>query len=372
MTIKFVCSCGKHLRARDDMAAHRVVCPRCRCLVGVPSLQPTHPGTAANPMTPEERRRNARQRPPAPAAEGVRAATAVDALVDAAGLAPDPAALHGDLARRLQDPSSLVTLRAAPRRRREVRWYHCLAYPFRAWPLVLILGVAWAGWVAAVLAGLPLAAHELAGDPSRLRLAGGSWLFVSLLFAGFTAGFLDCTLVAAAAGEVARVRWPGTDLLLIGRSLGRWLFAFVAGPAPLAAAGFFYWLHGGDLGLLDWLILVELGVLAVSYGVFAVAAAGERQRFRDANPLAVARLLRRLGPRALVVPVAALAALGLGRLAWVAVEESHHTVAAWLWLPVAGVGGVFLTTFLFRLLGVWCFRARPAPQTQARSASDGK
>jgi hypothetical protein len=361
MTIKFVCSCGKHLRARDDMAAHRVLCPRCRSLVGVPSLQPTHPGTAANPMTPEERRRNARQRAPV-AAEGVRAATAVDALVDAAGLSPDGLAPATDAPRR--DPSEVVTLRAAPPRRREARWYHCLGYPFRAWPLVLVLGFAWGYWVAG-LAVLPLVADKLAGDPSHVRLAAGGWLLVTLALAGFTAGFLDCTLAAAAAGEVVRVRWPGTDVLLVVRSLGRWLFAFLAGPAPLAAAAFFYWLHGGDLGLLDWLILAEMGVLAISYWVFAVAAAGERERFLDASPPAVARLLRRLGPRALVVPVAALGALALGRLAWTAVEETHHTLAAWLSLPVVGIGGAFLATFLFRLLGMWCFRTRPAPRTQS-------
>ena len=29
MAIKFICSCGKHLKARDEMAARRSVCPAC-------------------------------------------------------------------------------------------------------------------------------------------------------------------------------------------------------------------------------------------------------------------------------------------------------------------------------------------------------
>jgi len=57
MSIKFVCSCGKRLRARDEMAARRSMCPRCGAPVGFPSLRPTHSGTVAAPLTPQERRR---------------------------------------------------------------------------------------------------------------------------------------------------------------------------------------------------------------------------------------------------------------------------------------------------------------------------
>src|ERR1700687_6396589 len=68
MTIKFICTCGKHLRARDEMAARRSVCPRCGSPVGIPSRQPTHSGAVAPPLTPLERMRQARKRAPAPAA----------------------------------------------------------------------------------------------------------------------------------------------------------------------------------------------------------------------------------------------------------------------------------------------------------------
>src|SRR6266446_4913138 len=66
MTIKFICSCGKHLKARDEMAARRSVCPRCGEPVGIPSQQPAAPGAPPGPMTPQERRRLARQRVPPP------------------------------------------------------------------------------------------------------------------------------------------------------------------------------------------------------------------------------------------------------------------------------------------------------------------
>src|SRR2546423_851321 len=88
MTIKFICTCGKHLRARDEMAARRSVCPRCGSPVGIPSLKPTHPGTAAAPMTPLERIRHARHRAPLPGPPD--AATAPEPAVPAAPRPPDP------------------------------------------------------------------------------------------------------------------------------------------------------------------------------------------------------------------------------------------------------------------------------------------
>src|SRR5262249_62050682 len=62
MTIKFTCSCGKRLRARDEMAARRSACPRCGAPVGIPSLQPTHPGANAGPLSPTERLRERQRR----------------------------------------------------------------------------------------------------------------------------------------------------------------------------------------------------------------------------------------------------------------------------------------------------------------------
>lgn len=379
MSIKFVCSCGKHLRARDDMAARRVLCPRCRSLVGVPSLQPTHPGTVAGPMTPQERLRHARQRAPVPTAA---AAPAADAFAEA----PPP-----------PDPAAAVTVRKKPRRQREARWYHCLAYPCRAWPLVLALGLGWAGWAAGTVALLPVV-QDLPGGPDRLGLPGAGWLLVTLLLAGYTWGFLDCTLIAAAAGEVAWVRWPGRDLLLVFRSLVRWLVALLAGPVLLFAAAFAYWLYGGDLGRLDWLILAELGAVAVAWWIFAVAAAGERERFRDANPVTVARLVYRLGYGGLVVLAAGAVAVGHGWLVVAALEALNGSPAATVPRPqlvvdrfsfapvvprpdlpalesllgagcvlvLACLSGVFLTTFLFRLVGMWCYRSRPAAAPDTR------
>src|SRR5687767_14255037 len=44
MTLRFTCTCGKRLRARDEMASRRSMCPACGRPVGVPPLRPHHPG----------------------------------------------------------------------------------------------------------------------------------------------------------------------------------------------------------------------------------------------------------------------------------------------------------------------------------------
>src|SRR5262249_48203301 len=40
--IEFVCSCGKRLKASDDIAARDVVCLRCGSLLSIPPLDPIH------------------------------------------------------------------------------------------------------------------------------------------------------------------------------------------------------------------------------------------------------------------------------------------------------------------------------------------
>src|SRR5262245_52201316 len=127
MTIKFICGCGQHLRARDEMAARRSACPRCGAPVGIPSLQPTQAGTVAAPMTPDERRRHARQR------------ALVSSVAPAA--APERPA-PGRPRPRDADPIPVLTNREKRRRERAKRELEktssqCLLYPLYAWRLCL-------------------------------------------------------------------------------------------------------------------------------------------------------------------------------------------------------------------------------------------
>src|SRR5205085_12642300 len=143
MTIKFICSCGKHLRARDEMAARRSRCPRCGAPVGIPSLKPNHVGSEAKPLSPAERLgrrpvvppRNPRQADLAPPpTEKPTPANHVRVAAPVPETAPVP------IPRPEADAAMvrLIKASAQPPRRRgawqlETRWYHCLVYPLRAW-----------------------------------------------------------------------------------------------------------------------------------------------------------------------------------------------------------------------------------------------
>jgi hypothetical protein len=355
MSIKFVCGCGKRLRAHDSMAGRRIRCPRCGCPAGVPSLQPTHRGTAASPMTPAERCRQARQRSGAPVAEeGVPATTAADDL-PAPGLASP-------------DPTELVSLRHAPPRPRPTPWHGGLAQLGRAWQLVLGLGLAWGLWSGCGFALFLELRRSL--EVTRLTVLAASWLGVALVLGAVTSGFLERTLLVAARGDELRGIGRRRELLLLLLSPVRWLLALLAGPAALAVAGCFYWLHGGDLTFLDWLVLADLGVVAVAWWVFAVAASADSGRLRDVHVVAAARLAYRVGFGGLVV----LGAAGLlvvegGFVVRVLVRGPDVAPAVGLLVGCA-VGNLFLATVLFRLLGTWCQRSRPpaVPEPAAPAA----
>src|SRR5438128_1615719 len=67
MAIKFFCKCGKKLKARDEMAGRRSMCPRCGSPVGIPSLTPTYPGARLGPMSLKDRLQFWRNRLPSEA-----------------------------------------------------------------------------------------------------------------------------------------------------------------------------------------------------------------------------------------------------------------------------------------------------------------
>src|SRR5262245_2708252 len=136
MSIKFVCTCGKHLRARDEMAMRRAVCPRCGQPVGIPGRDPVQPGSALHPLSPDERRRT---RPPArdPAVAPTGAEVAAEQLLQVLVGGADPAALLSREKRAARKTTARARRRQARAWQLEQRWDECLVYPCRAYQLVL-------------------------------------------------------------------------------------------------------------------------------------------------------------------------------------------------------------------------------------------
>lgn len=332
MSIKFFCKCGKHLRARETLAGKRSVCPACGELVGVPSLAPTHRGTAAAPLSAEEKAKLGRPMGlPVPA-------TSTDQ--------PHPPGA----------PQRKLSWRRARRvLSLERHWYECLRFPLYAAPLLapLALGLT-------VLSGLTaLAFSELSAVEIRSTgVLAVCWVAPLLTF-GCTCGFLQCVLASAAAGETGLVPGLGSELVIV-RALPTWIVCLLAGPIVFFAAGFWFWFHAGDPTLFDWLIVIELGLVGAGHWLLTLVAVQQSGRLRDANPVRVGDLIRRMG-YTIVLATLGAAAVGLlfGLFIVKALQFMHDEfIASWLLLFAAWLGGLALVTFFFRLLGLWCFWSR--------------
>jgi hypothetical protein len=349
MSIKFICSCGKHLRARDEMAARRSMCPRCGRPVGVPSMRPTHAGTSAAPLTPQERIRLNRNK------------------LDCGIYEPEvpTTKIYPSLTQPARPPSSLDNPPPSPkvyRRRRQLEqhWYQCLTYSFLNWKslfcFALMLSVGMAGIVLTVQ-NFP--SFSLSSLQNWLPWAS-SVLFVVLIVA-FAYAKVECALTSALAGKGPGCYWPGWSTADPLKSSVRWLVCFFAGPIVPAGLAAYFWIYGGDLTGWDWAIVAELGVLAAAYWLLAIVSANERNRLRDANPLRIAQLLQRLKYRAVVpVLIAPAFAFAHALVAFFALTSLHPSPAfGWLLLMVCWGSVLFWSAFLFRLLGVWCYYAKP-------------
>jgi hypothetical protein len=373
MSINFVCRCGKRLRAREDMASRRIMCPRCGEPVGVPSLEATHRG-GAGPLTREEIALRAQAAGPRPLNEAelgkvgpvqVRLRRRRTCGNLAAG--PDWRPLEAPLVCPPGAPGAPERVRLPRRRRqwaRESRWYHCLLYPLRALGLVLGLGLP----LTALTGIATLAAPQL--NEADAPWAPYLFALIPVLVLAYTAGFLDVVLTTAATGQFGDICWPGYDVPGIGYSALKWLVCFLAGPVVLAAAAVLFWVFGDEPRFVDRAILAELVVLSLGAWCLGLLSATDAGRLAGAAPGNVVALTLRLGWRA-VVPLAvapgimiAHARLGLAGLAEIHRDGPLGTAM----LAGAWVGILFWCTFLFRLFGIWCHDTRTAGVSEDATA----
>jgi hypothetical protein len=365
MSIKFVCSCGKRMRARDEMAGRRSVCPRCGNPVGIPAPQPARPVATPGPMTPAERL--ARQ-----------ARTRRQALSETAGqLAVVPPELRVDPLEAVVDRRTARTLQAHPEQAAALRraqsraprslrlrtmgtaWYHCLFYPVRAWLLVGGLAVALMMLSVVVVFSLPEVVALETESPKRM-LAWAAFAACCEVIVGYTFAFLHSVLISSVAGEVQHVPWPGRDFGMVAKATLIWLVCFLAGPVVPAAAALWLWLHWGDPVLMDQLIMAELGIVTASYWLLALVSVGQSGRLRDANPLRVADLAHQLGLGALFV-VFVGGCLGIGHAYWACtamIRLEREPGVGLLSLTACWLSIMYCETFLMRYLGLKCYKNR--------------
>jgi hypothetical protein len=360
MSIRFVCACGKHLRARNEMAARRTVCPACGAPVGIPSSEPTQRGTTADPLSLASR--HTADDEPAIRISSVLKYGAVP-LPDAPSGAPkdsDYRIVRLDEAGASQGADDQP--QATRRRRRRRPWNlethpsHFLAYPLRAWPLI-----AWLGAALTVSIGVLVVA--IVDAPATAPSVKPPWFvaaFLPFLVVCYLCGLWNSVLTSAVAGEAGVVRWPGKDLRVVGRGVVRCFGCFLAGPVVLAAVAYWFWLDAGDLAIIDWLILGELSLIAAGYWLLALLVVAERNGLRHATPLNVLASIRRLRIRGLVGAVFFWLVIALHALWSFDILGELHTqsVGPWLSLWACCTSLLFWMTLLLRWLGVRSFMSR--------------
>jgi hypothetical protein len=214
------------------------------------------------------------------------------------------------------------------------------------------LGLTWAS-VLAIILSAPSDGWSVGEVLMRVP-----WVLPLVLLMGYTFAWMRATFAAGMEGRAGYLAWPENVPLQTVRGVVEAAVTFLAGPVVPLAVAFVFWLNSGELELVDRLILWELGLVAAAYWALALLAMWEGERFRDANPLAVWRLIRREGYR---VPLAALLAavvvVGHGRACLGVLEElQQEPASAWLTLFVCWAGLMFWLMALLRWLGVSRFR----------------
>ena len=187
--------------------------------------------------------------------------------------------------------------------------------------------------VQALLTGLGMALyphvlHEGMSWPGGLFLAFG-WVAAMGVLIGYGCNYLDAVLEYAVSGGARPISVPSRDC---GPAIGsclRWMLCFVSGPAVLCYLAVRYWIHCGDVTVVDGLILAELTVPAIGYCLMELLILAERPGLTHASPLQVCKAIRRLGCRSVLATVGITAAACLYACVGTCAVIVLHS--AWLW-----------------------------------------
>jgi hypothetical protein len=290
------------------------------------------------------------------------ASTFVPSRIATAGLDPDATAIA------LRHPPRWTRLLS---RRVEARWYHSLIYPVSNVPIFFRLAMMLTVLTAFALLGWLSIERDRSTRWPYVML--GVSLFLLLLVLGRTLNYFNAILALAAQGKVkheAAIDFAPIRALL---GCGQWLACFLAGPALLFGSALGYWLYCGDLTVIDWLILAELGFAGIGWWLIAILLTNVDATVRVPTPRQVFRTALGLGWKSLELTLLATAVFlahlfaavyGIGHL-------HDQPFVSFLLLCVAATTGLYLTAFTFRRLGLtYCRLERRRRAADAQPASE--
>jgi hypothetical protein len=345
-------------------------------------LQPTHPGAAAGPLTLEESCQRRWRRPAAVVEEETTPAPAPTAGV------PGPLSAAGagmvTPGRRSRIPVDVTLVRQVLGQRRRVvqppvrppgtfesRWYHSFACPLRLWWLVLVLAASLTVLSGGAVLWLSVADDGTESARTLHEVIGTAGGIAALIVFVFAASLFDGVLTSAVSGGLESVHWPARNVPRMFWCATRWLVGLLAGPGVIAFGGFYYWLHAGELDVIDRVILGEIVLVAVGYWMFAQLAISRKKRLRDVQPLRVAEVVDGLGYHAWALAAGAwLLVLGHGSLLLAAAGQLRESPgSAWTLMAITWVSGLSSGLFVFRLLGVWWHHLHTSRETSTHAAA---
>lgn len=303
MMIRWICACGKPLKAPEKLAGQIAPCPACGACVAVPSL--TANVAVAEPALTSVANKSA---------EYVLAPVVPNVWVPASSLEDDP-----------------NYIRSAMRRRNA----------FEKWtkPLERVTFTIHLSALLAVLTAVGVAIYPHVLDAGFAWLGGwllaGVWSAAMAVVVGYGLHALDLLFEKSLRGEAAVINVPSRNPRPAIASFTRWSLCFAAGPIVPFFLALQYWIHCGQITLIDVLILGELTVPAVCYGMLGLIVLTRDPTVLHPRPRQVLKEMQSLGPRMLP------AGLGIAAIAFV-----HLCVGIWSIMLLHQV-------WLFGLIALW-------------------
>lgn len=369
--IRLVCICGKHLRARDEASLRRAVCPSCGCPVGKSRIHDDAATGESKPLTMKdgplggvgyvvvplwEEGQSSRREVPRYKVVTVEESTVPPAfpnLHEDVSAAPDVQLCARDKNRK-----------RTRRRSKELNTSleETLLFPLLCWRSVLFLALV-LGFV--VFCARAILANS---NPDLLWVKLIAAFSVALFGVAYCGGYWMVVFRTTMRGEDSVVLWHGWASRDVFIHMLRCLVCFFAGPAWLLAIAGYYWFNGGDLALLDKLILAELTVAALMYWLFSLTAVTADNSIRSILPTGVVGLLQRLGWRASLLASMAviLATLLLAGACLYSLTTLSENGWSWLLLVTCCAGSQVFLALFSRWLGVQCFLAERAARRREK------
>jgi len=354
MPIHFVCSCGKHLKARRRLAGWISFCPACGEHVVIPTGKATHSGIAGIVKPAPALDSFATSEVPGES-QGLRVAPEDDAggrrslsAVASSGrtLGATVGANHspdsGNVLFRRRSKSGVAPIGQKP----DFHWSESVYYTLPLCRRLSVLAVALAFSSGLAYSALPeLLQPDVPVHTRSWIVPCAALLAVLIVYSG---ALLSGVLALSTKGSLRVVgRFKVDDLI---DALVQWTASFAAGPAVFLGLASVYWIHFGDPNFVDRLILAELIAAAGIAWIAALLTTSQPGGYKRLHPAALVRTIALLGWRFAFLSVAFAATMfGLGLFGAFAFLRLHSS-------PFQGFLCLGLFWLMFLTLAAFGFR----------------